>query len=58
MTEDEFEIYLRDKIPNPNFVLENYKEWSNVNVSKPIVAQVITPSVSPMPKLIKSEKDS
>ncbi len=29
MTEDEFEQWVKTKISNPNFCLENYKEWDN-----------------------------
>ena len=29
MTEDEFEIFLWEKLDNPNFVIENYKNWQD-----------------------------
>lgn len=30
-TEDEFEEFLRKKLDNPNFQLENYRDWRNKN---------------------------
>jgi len=51
MTEDEFELFLWEKIPNPNFVIENYKEWYNKDAPKPQTKTILAPQVSPAPKM-------
>jgi myo-inositol catabolism protein IolC len=39
-TEDEFEEFLRKKLDNPNFSLENYRDWRNKEGKKsPVKSQ-------------------